>query len=295
MPRRPSLHYAAILTRDVGVTAAFYEQRLGMGPVKAAGVRGNDGSLWLLPGPGPASFALRLMGPPFRGWIDDLYQQRGPTIGFLSFLVEQPEVWRERLKGSGANLIARGDPSADTEGVVFVDPAGVLVELVSYPNTPPWPQAIKGEPSPGLRLHHVSITCGDLGAEEHFYQEYLGMETFYTRPADDIVFLADATLIEDPTRAEPTVELLGPASLTELNEAHFRRFGGFIDHISFLTPDVDQTHRKLSSKGVHFDVAPVDFGPNRIAFFQDPNGISLEIERLLWDERLASWRTRRPA
>jgi lactoylglutathione lyase len=50
-------------------------------------------------------------------------------------------------------------------------------------------------------------------------------------------------------------------------------------HIAFWTDDVDKTYEELKAKGVHFRGAPIRSRPERprVAYFTDPDGITLEI------------------
>lgn len=52
-------------------------------------------------------------------------------------------------------------------------------------------------------------------------------------------------------------------------------------HIAFYADDVDQTYRELEGKGVKFRGAPVAGVPGRprVAYFLDPDGITLELSQ----------------
>ena len=49
-------------------------------------------------------------------------------------------------------------------------------------------------------------------------------------------------------------------------------------HIAFYADDVEQTYRELTERGVRFKGAPVAAAPGRprVAYFLDPDGITLE-------------------
>ncbi len=50
-------------------------------------------------------------------------------------------------------------------------------------------------------------------------------------------------------------------------------------HIAFYADDVDKTYRELQAKGVKFKGTPVSAAPGRprVAYFTDPDGITLEL------------------
>ncbi len=52
-------------------------------------------------------------------------------------------------------------------------------------------------------------------------------------------------------------------------------------HIAFYADDVDRTYRELQGKGVRFKGAPVAAAPGRprVAYFLDPDGITLELSQ----------------
>lgn len=52
-------------------------------------------------------------------------------------------------------------------------------------------------------------------------------------------------------------------------------------HIAFYAADVDRTYRELQGKGIRFKGAPVSSaaGRPRVAYFLDPDGITLELSQ----------------
>ncbi len=132
--------------------------------------------------------------------------------------------------------------------------------------------------------NHSSFTVSDLDRSVAFYRDLL-----------------DFTL-------EGTFEVHGPAieQITALPGAHLRvahlLLGGFrleltqylsppgraIDlatnnvgsaHIAFYADDVEKTYQEFREKGVPFKGAPVAAAPGRprVAYFLDPDGITLEL------------------
>ena len=136
--------------------------------------------------------------------------------------------------------------------------------------------------------NHSSFTVGDLDRSVAFYRDLLGFTV------------------------ESQLETQGPAieQITALPGAHLKvahlLLGGFrlelieylspggqhIDlstnnvgsaHIAFYADDVAKTHRELTERGVRFEGAPVAAAPGRprVAYFLDPDGITLELSEHL--------------
>ena len=132
--------------------------------------------------------------------------------------------------------------------------------------------------------NHSSFTVGDLDRTVAFYRDLLDF-TVESR------FEAQGPAIEQIT-ALPGAHLkvahllLGEFRL-ELIE-YLSPTGQAIDlstnnvgsaHIAFYADDVEKTYRELSEKGVRFKGMPVAAAPGRprVAYFLDPDGISLEL------------------
>ncbi len=128
-----------------------------------------------------------------------------------------------------------------------------------------------------FELHHVDILTDDMMKSLAFYQEKLGMQTVHENRPEGYIFLADPELVADKSREAPLLEIMGPPGLREREQAFINRHGPGIDHLCFVVDDVDEAHEELVSKGVAFDVEPMDYEGNRIAFFKDPNGVDLEL------------------
>jgi len=290
-----SLQHVSILTPDIGSTISFYSEMLGMHLIDQFVQEQGSTVASLCDGHRSSPFSIILISPPYTGWMKETYEERGPSISHLSFLVDDVDAWYKDLDGNGANLIHKPHRFPNGRHMYLQDPDGVVVEIMSLIDT------VSSEKQPRLAtgegfshtLHHTSITCNNLDSLEGFYRHHLRMETFYERREHDIIFLADPALIKDKSRSCPALELIGPKCHNDRNSPFLRRFGPYLDHISFLVDDVDAAHAELLSKGVKFDIEPMDFPPNRIAFFRDPNGISIELELGLWDERIEAWRKRR--
>lgn len=278
---KPSFNHVSMLTQEVGKTVAFYQEMLGMQEMARFYQAGAFDITFLADGTGSPHFSLEIIGPPFPEWMQALYDKHGPVLDHLSFVVDDIKEWHKRLKARGVDIVTRPTYSLGVKEMFFRDVSGVLVELMTFEDSPPLealPSRKKGAGGFEYTLHHTSVTCRDLAAMEKFYHGTLGMKTIVDVRQEGCIFLGDATLVKEKARSVPMIEVLGPPGLWEREEAFLARRGPGIDHASFLVDDVDAAYRAMVEKGVKFEIEPVDFGTNRVAFFKDPNGLYVEIE-----------------
>jgi len=120
-------------------------------------------------------------------------------------------------------------------------------------------------------FHHVAIICSDYEKSKHFYVEILGFpiirETF--RAARNSYKL-DLRVGE-----KDAIELF---SFPEPPPRPSRPEACGLRHVSFAIKDINGTVNNLQSKGV--SVEPIrldDLTGKRFTFFQDPDGLPLEI------------------
>ena len=136
-------------------------------------------------------------------------------------------------------------------------------------------------------VHHTSITASDMEKSLRFYRDLLGMhlvkDVSVSGPDYDEVIGTEGIKIRvvylelDHARIELTEysSHQGKAVARDL-----RPFDHAIVHIALETDDIEQSYRELSSKGVSFISPPrwLRGGKgNAVAFFRDPDGISLEL------------------
>lgn len=121
-----------------------------------------------------------------------------------------------------------------------------------------------------FRSHHIALRTPDFARARTFYTETLGLKIVGEIPGRDIVFIdIGGTTIE--LMAAPDQQ---PGEI------------GAFSHLAFQVDDVDAAYQELAARGIPFSVEPRDAGSLRIAFFQDPDGNTLELFRspdLLWD------------
>ncbi|HZC27495.1 MAG TPA: VOC family protein [Actinopolymorphaceae bacterium] len=116
-------------------------------------------------------------------------------------------------------------------------------------------------------LNHVGIRIRDLDKSLAFYTGRLGgevvSEAYIPSSRTDCVYLQVA---------DGLVELLRPA-----DPPPGATFG--LDHIAFMTDDLDGEHQRLAAAGFAFSVLPkvAGTGRGRLAFLSDPSGVRVEL------------------
>jgi catechol 2,3-dioxygenase-like lactoylglutathione lyase family enzyme len=272
------LHHVDILTDDMGKSLAFYQEKLGMQLVFHSDAGGTD--VAFLADRVNTNFFIELVGPPFIDFQDTFFKKHGPLMDHFSFLVDDADAWYEKLRPEGINFITKPEEFLGVKEFYFYDASGTIAEIMMFLD-PSLTLASPAEAAPSngvdYRLHHISITCRDIPELERFYVEKIGMQTIRENRKEGYIFLADPELIADKTREVPALELMGPPGLWEREQAFLAKHGPGLDHLCFDVDDVDEAYEDLVSKGVKFDVEPMDYEGNRIAFFKDPNGVDIEI------------------
>lgn len=132
------------------------------------------------------------------------------------------------------------------------------------------------------KLAHFSIRTADLAASARFYTDILGFVAGF-RPAFDFpgVWLyqdgeeRDYGIVHlvglDPAAPAGLADYLGDKGTDSL------RGGGAIDHIAFVADDLPAALQRLQSGGVSFRHRAVPtLGLDQL-FFEDPNGITIEL------------------
>ena len=123
-------------------------------------------------------------------------------------------------------------------------------------------------------FHHVAVICSDYQRAKAFYTEVLGFSVIdenYRAARDsykcDLV-LPDGSQLELFSFADAPPRLTSP-------EAQGLR------HLAFRVDDLDAAINQLSSKNVVCEPIRVDeYTGKRFTFFQDPDGLPLELYEL---------------
>jgi len=116
-------------------------------------------------------------------------------------------------------------------------------------------------------LDHVNIECKDVDETAKFYTEILGMTSgerpVFPRPGH-WMYLAD----------RPVIHLITPdpknAMLTGSHDAA-------ISHFALRVSNFEETMKHLDSQGISYHAMPVPGTNMRQLFFDDPNGVLVEL------------------
>ncbi len=142
-------------------------------------------------------------------------------------------------------------------------------------------------------LHHTTLFVTDLDRSLGFYVDTLGFELVNENRDRAGPFLDEVCAVDDVRinlaliRAGgeiiELIEVLSPASLP--SDANEQRFG--IARVGFEVDDIESTVAELRTKGVEFmsEIVSVIAEPGqhyaggKAIFFQDPDGIILELQQ----------------
>lgn len=120
-------------------------------------------------------------------------------------------------------------------------------------------------------IHHVAIICSDYPRSKHFYTEVLGLKVI----AENYRETRDSYKLDLALPDGSQVELFsfpGAPERPSFPEAQGLR------HLAFLVDDVEQVKTYLESNDVEVEPIRIDeFTGKAFTFFQDPDGLPLEI------------------
>ncbi|CAE6964479.1 COG0346 Lactoylglutathione lyase and related lyases [Vibrio sp. B1ASS3] len=120
-------------------------------------------------------------------------------------------------------------------------------------------------------IHHVAIICSDYSKAKHFYTEVLGLKVI----AENYREARDSYKLDLALPDGSQVELFsfpGAPERPSFPEAQGLR------HLAFLVDDVEQVKAYLESNDVEVEPIRIDeFTGKAFTFFQDPDGLPLEI------------------
>lgn len=120
-------------------------------------------------------------------------------------------------------------------------------------------------------IHHVAIICSDYPRSKHFYTEVLGLKVI----AENYREARDSYKLDLALPDGSQVELFsfpGAPERPSFPEAQGLR------HLAFLVDDVEQVKTYLESNDVEVEPIRIDeFTGKAFTFFQDPDGLPLEI------------------
>jgi len=126
---------------------------------------------------------------------------------------------------------------------------------------------------------HVGIVVEDVEKMIGFYRDTLGMK-FLTEDNNEPGKILKGLKIEQRAvfldAGNTVIELLDYRPFTEARGKVRTRETPGLTHIALEVDDIHKTVKELKTKGVAFDVDPLDCGSCTVAFFSDPEGNIIE-------------------
>ena len=120
-------------------------------------------------------------------------------------------------------------------------------------------------------IHHVAIICSDYPKSKRFYVEVLGFKIVRETYREDRRSFKLDLQVGDQYQIELFSFPSPPARLSSPEACGLR-------HISFEVEDVQETVRKLQSRGVEAEPIRIDESTNKsFTFFRDPDGLPIEV------------------
>jgi catechol 2,3-dioxygenase-like lactoylglutathione lyase family enzyme len=276
-----ALHHVALLTPDARRSLEFYAGVLGMRLCPRLHESATERGVLLCSGTGSTQFMLELVGPPYPEWMKGNPSRRESLLHHVQFVVDNLDVWRQRLGRAGVQFVVEPEASLDGRRMYFLDQCGSIVGMQSDRRSESLPekQPAVATSTTEYRLHHAAVVCQDLASLEEFYSRELGLATVMEHKQDGggYIFMADPVVLADAGLDAPVLEVVGPPGLWTMEEDFLARGGPGIYHICFAVNDVDRAWFELKSNGVSFDIDPMDSDGNRLAFFRDPFGTEIEL------------------
>jgi glyoxylase I family protein len=124
------------------------------------------------------------------------------------------------------------------------------------------------------KIHHVAIICSDYERSKRFYTEVLGFEIIReTFRAERNSYKLDLRVGANSGGSQ--IELF---SFPNPPERLSRPEASGLRHLAFAVENLDEAIADLQSKGVAVEAVRTDeITSKRFTFFQDPDGLPLEI------------------
>ncbi|APH06893.1 hypothetical protein A9C19_00595 [Bacillus weihaiensis] len=122
-----------------------------------------------------------------------------------------------------------------------------------------------------MNIHHVAIICSNYEVSKHFYTDILGLKIVsevYRKERNSYKL----DLIVDDTYQIELFSFPDPPERPTHPEAAGLR------HLAFQVENVEAAKQELQAKGIEVEDVRVDpFTDKKFTFFQDPDGLPLEL------------------
>ena len=121
------------------------------------------------------------------------------------------------------------------------------------------------------KVHHIAIICSDYQRSLDFYTHVLGLRVLAEHYREERQsYKTDLTLGDDYI-----IELFSfpspPSRLTRPEAAGLR-------HLAFEVDNIDESVRELDALGINHETVRTDeYTSKRFLFFQDPDGLPIEL------------------
>ena len=121
------------------------------------------------------------------------------------------------------------------------------------------------------KVHHIAIICSDYQRSLDFYTYVLGMRVLAEHYREErLSYKTDLALGEDYV-----IELFSfpspPSRLTHPEATGLR-------HLAFEVDNIDESVRELDTLGINHETVRTDeYTSKRFLFFQDPDGLPIEL------------------
>lgn len=121
------------------------------------------------------------------------------------------------------------------------------------------------------KIHHVAIICSDYPVSKQFYTEVLGLKVL----AENYREARSSYKLDLALPDGSQVELFSFPDAPE--RPSFPEARG-LRHLAFEVDSVEEVKRYLESKGIEVEPVRIDeFTGKAFTFFQDPDGLPLEV------------------
>ena len=117
------------------------------------------------------------------------------------------------------------------------------------------------------KVHHIAVICSDYWRSHAFYTEVLGLTVLAEnyRPERQS-YKTDLAL-----NGEYVIELFPPKRVSRPEAAGLR-------HLAFEVDDIEASIGELDRKGIaHEDIRVDGYTSKRFVFFEDPDGLPIEL------------------
>lgn len=278
------LNHIDLLCGNMEQTIHTYQNQLGMQMTSRSFALGQlDISCFGL----GSDAVLQMIGSPFLPHEETSIAKNGCRLHHFCFLVEDAAAAHQDLLSKGVQVAWEPQKSGNYFQGGYYDDDGLLFVVFSVLDpAAPWPISDRPAGPSDLRLEHLSILTPDLERSRRFYCEKLGMKTVLEYLPDGGGFIYVLDPMFDGKKHILKLEIIGPPGLEPREQVLMNRYGACIDHIAFVTDDVQGAYEQVLKRGATDNTAPVFNYGVWMAWVNDPDGNDIEIKTPRQDDLL---------